>query len=219
MRVIAVLPARNEASRICAVLTGIKKTKTVDKTIVVDDASTDNTAEAAKSAGATVIRLKSHGGVGAATVAGLDAALRNGAEIIIFLDADGQHDPKDIRKFIRNVESGADFVLGKRDLSAYPFKKRFGNFMLRVLANALCPTGLSDPECGFRALSKNAAKTLDLQGRRYEICMDFVYNVWKNKLNVMEVPINVPIYYRRKGTRMRTGIVNFLHLLKRRLLG
>jgi len=219
MKIIAVLPARNEASRIGNVLTGIKRTRAITKIIVVDDASTDDTAAVAKAAGASIIRLKRHGGVGTATRAGLTVALRLKPEAIIFMDADGQHDPRYIPAFLREIDAGAQFVLGRRHLSNYPRTKRFGNFVLRLLARLLCPTGLADPECGYRAISLKAALALDLRAKGYDICMDFIYNAWKNKLRTAQVWIRVPTYYSQKGTKIRTGLANFWWLLKRRLLG
>lgn len=216
MRVVAVLPARNEAPRIGAVIAGVKRTRAIDKIIVVDDASTDTTSQVAKAVGARVIRLRAHGGVGAATRVGLAAALRLKPDAIVFLDSDGQHDPRYIAAFLGKIKSSADFVLGQRDLSEYPPLKRFGNLMLRVLSELVCPTGLSDPECGFRMITAEAARTLDLRAKRYEICMDFVYNVWKLGLKTSQVKIAVPVYYPKKGTKIRTGFANFWYLLKRR---
>jgi len=219
MRVIAVLPARNEASRIGKVLSGIKRTRAIVKFIVVDDASTDNTAVAAKANGANIIRLKRHGGVGAATRVGLQAALRLKPQAIIFMDADGQHEPRYIPQFLKRINEGYDFAIGRRDLSHYPLKKRFGNFMLRGLAELLAPTGIKDPECGFRMITAVAARKLDLRAKKYDICMDFIYNVWKNKFKVWQVDIRVPVYHYKKGTKIRTGLANFWWLVKRRLLG
>jgi len=219
MRVIAVLPARNEAPRIGKVIAGIKRTRAVDRIIVVDDASSDETAKVARKAGAQVIRLAKHGGVGAATRAGLAAALRLNPQAIIFIDADGQHDPRYIPQFLKRINEGYDFVIGRRDLSHYPLKKRFGNFMLHGLAELLAPTGIKDPECGFRMITAEAARKLDLRANKYNICMDFVYNAWKNKFKVAQVRINVPVYYKMKGTKIRTGIANFWWLLRRRVLG
>ena len=219
MRAIAVLPARNEAPRIAKVIAEIKRARTVDKIIVVDDASSDETTKVAGKAGAQVIHLAKHGGVGAATRAGLSAALRLKPQAIIFIDADGQHDPRYIPQFMKRIDEGYDFAIGRRDLSRYPLKKRFGNFMLHGLAELFAPTGIKDPECGFRMITAEAARKLDLRAEKYNICMDFVYNIWKNKFKVAQVRINVPVYYKMKGTKIRTGIANFWWLLRRRVLG
>ncbi|MEM7813569.1 MAG: glycosyltransferase family 2 protein [Candidatus Aenigmatarchaeota archaeon] len=219
MRVIAILPARNEAPRIADVIAGIKRTRAVGKIIVVDDASTDGTAEAAKRAGAQVIRFAKRGGVGAATRAGLREALRHSPDGIVFLDADGQHNPRYIPAFLKKMTESCDFVIGKRDLSRYPLRKRFGNFMLRLLAELVAPTGIEDPECGFRAMTPDAARRMDLRAQGYSICMDFVYNVWKNRFRVGCVKIEVPLYHPKKGTKIVTGFANFWWLLKRRAFG
>jgi len=219
MKVIAVVPAFNEAERIGNVIRKIKNVKVVDKIIVIDDGSKDSTSLIARKNGATVIKLAMNQGVGKATRVGLKEALKMKSEIIVFLDADGQHDPRYIPKFISSINEGNEFVLGKRNLEKYPFIKKFGNRALAIIASLICPTGLHDPECGFRAIDASAARKMKLQSDNYSICMDFIWNIWKLTLKVKEIPINVPVYYVKKGTKISTGITNALHLLKRRIFG
>lgn len=219
MNVVAVLPARNEAARIGRVIAQIKHAHVISKIIVVDDASTDETSTVAMRTGAHVVRLRKHGGVGVATRTGLKAAMRYKPTAVVFLDADGQHDPRYIPSFIAKIKSGAEFAVGHRDLSHYPRMKRFGNFMLHSLAELLAPTGIKDPECGFRIITADAARRLDLRANSYDICMDFVYNVWKNNFRVAQIDIKVPVYYPKKGTKIRTGLANFWWLFRQRVLG
>ncbi|MEM5778151.1 MAG: glycosyltransferase family 2 protein [Candidatus Aenigmatarchaeota archaeon] len=212
MKAIAVIPAFNEEKRITTVL---KKTKKyVNKIIVVDDGSIDNTSKIAKKAGAEVIRYESNQGVGYATKVGLKKAISFKPDIIVFLDADGQHNPKYIPYFIEAIKKGADYVCGKRDLSKYPFNRKIGNFGLTLLSNLLCPTGIIDTECGYRALSLKAAKKLELKAKGYEREMEFVYNVWKNKFKVKQIKLEATAFYQKSA--IKRGFKNFFYLLKRR---
>jgi len=216
MKVIAVIPAYNEEKRIIGII--LKTEKYVDRVIVVDDGSMDKTAAVAKKAGAEVIRYERNQGVGYATKVGLKRAISLKPDIIVLLDADGQHNPKYIPYFIEAIENGADHVSGKRILSNYPFNRKIGNFGLKVITNLLCPTGIMDTECGYRALSIEAAKKLDLRdskyGRRYGREMDFAFNIWRNKFKIKQIEIEVPVYHSKAA--IKRGFKNLIYLLERR---
>ncbi len=211
MKVIAVLPAYNEEKRIKDTI--LKTKKYVDKIIVVDDGSKDKTAEISKNSGAEIIRYEKNQGVGYAARIGLKRAISLKPDIIIFLDADGQHNPKYIPSFIKAIEDGADYVCGIRDLSNYPLNRKIGNWGLRFLTNLLCPTGIQDTECGYRAMNLEAAKKLRLKANRYERDIEFAYEVWRNKLKVSQIKIVVPVFH-PKGAIVR-GFKNFGFLLRR----
>jgi glycosyltransferase involved in cell wall biosynthesis len=212
MKVIAVIPSYNEEKRIKDTI--MKTRKYVDKIIVVDDGSEDKTAEISKKSGAEVIRYEKNQGVGYATRTGLKRAISLKPSIIIFLDADGQHDPKYIPQFIKAIEGGADYVCGWRDLSNYPIDRKIGNWGLQFLTNLLCPTGIKDTECGYRAMTLDAAKKIKLIGNRYEKDSEFAYEVWRNKLKVSQVKIVVPVFH-PKWAIIR-GFKNFGFLIRRR---
>lgn len=212
MKVIAVLPAYNEEKRINSTISKTKKY--VDKIIVVDDGSEDKTAEVSKKSGAEVIRYEKNQGVGYATRTGLKRAILLKPDVIIFLDADGQHDPKYIPQFIKAIEDGADYVCGWRDLSNYPLNRKIGNWGLQFLTNLLCPTGIKDTECGYRAVTLDAAKKIKLKGMRYEKDSEFAYEVWRNKLKVSQVKIVVPVFHPKSA--IVRGFKNFGFLLRRR---
>jgi glycosyltransferase involved in cell wall biosynthesis len=214
MKTVAVIAAFNEERKIKDVIERTKKY--VDRVIVVDDGSRDKTSEVSRKAGAYVIRYEKNRGKGYATKVGLEKAIKLKPKIIVFLDADGQHNPDYIPNFIKALESGADYVCGCRDLSEYPFNRKIGNWGLKVLTNLLCPTGIMDTECGFRALSLEAAKRLDLKSDRYEVEMDFAFNVWKNKFKTKQIKIYVPIFHSKAA--IKRGFKNFYYLMKRRLI-
>ncbi len=209
-KVIIVMPAHNEEQSIGAVIDKAKKYGTV---VVVNDASTDNTEKEAKKHGAVVVTHKVNRGLGGALKTGFAEALKRNGDIIITLDADGQHEPDEIPKFLEAIKD-YDFVLGARALNKYPFKKRFGNFFLNVATNFISGTYLKDTESGFRAFRRSALEKLHLQSERYQIALEIVFEVGKNKLSYTNVPIRVPIYV--QGVGVIDGIKNFGFLLYRR---
>ena len=117
-----VIPAYNEEKNIEWIVRECKKYGSV---IVVDDNSRDKTPELAKHAGASVIRHPVNRGLGAALRSGFEKAIEMNSDIVITIDADGQHNPKDIPRFVETLNNGYDFVLGRRDLRKYPLRKKF----------------------------------------------------------------------------------------------
>lgn len=206
-----IIPAHNEEKTVAGVVKAAKKYGNV---IVVDDASTDKTSVAAKKAGAVVVRHKVNKGLGGALRTGFNEALKRKDNIIITLDADGQHDPSEINQFIEKINNGYDFVLGQRDLRAYPFVKKFGNFFLNNMTNFVSGTNLKDTESGFRAFRADALKKLYLKADRYEIAVEIIFEVGRNKLKSANVPISSPVYV--KGVGVADGVKNFRYLLSRR---
>jgi glycosyltransferase involved in cell wall biosynthesis len=211
-KVVAVIPAYNEAKRIRETIIGTKKF--VDKIIVVDDGSPDGTAKVAKAAGVQVMVHDVNRGKGAAIRTAFNEVFKLRPEIIVLIDADGQHDPKYIPYFIDAIRKGADYVCGRRDLSSYPLNRKIGNLCLTILTNLFCPTGIMDTEGGFRALTLSAARKMELKADRYGIEMDFAYSVWKNKLRVKQIQVYAPVFYSKAA--IGRGFRNFFYLVRRR---
>ncbi len=208
---IIVIPAYNEEKTVGAV---VREAKRYGKVLVIDDASRDKTSEMARRAGALVVRHSANRGLGAALRTGFDKALKMKADVVVTIDADGQHRPDEIKHFLGLINNGYDFVLGSRDLRKYPFVKKFGNFFLNNATNFVSGTNLKDTESGFRAFRASALKKLYLKSERYEIAVEIVFEVGRNKLKYVNVPITSPLYV--KGVGVKDGIKNFRYLLRRR---
>ena len=146
-RVIAVIPAFNEAKTIAAVVAGVRAH--VADVIVVDDHSADTTGEEAKRAGAIVVRNATNLGYDGSLNAGFAEAARRGAGIFLTFDADGEHDPADVPRLIAPIaEDRADIVAGQRPRLAGPAEKMFAVYTrLRY--------GIADPLCGLKAYRRS----------------------------------------------------------------
>ncbi len=165
MKIIAIIPAFNEESRIAAVVRDASSF--VSGVVVVDDCSRDNTANAARSAGATVLRHAINRGQGAALQTATEYALnRLGAEVVVHFDADGQMQGCDIPAMVEPIETGAaDVVLGSRFLGKktnMPMARRVVNRLAQWFTVAISGIRLTDTHCGFRALSRKAAQELTI---------------------------------------------------------
>jgi len=206
-----VIPAYNEEKTISWV---VEESKKYGRVVVIDDCSSDDTAMLAKKAGVMVISHSHNQGLGSSLRTGFKKSLDMKADIIITIDGDGQHNPRDIPRFISAINNGYDFILGERDLRKYPLTKKFGNFFLNRATNFISGTNLKDTESGFRAFKKEALKKLYLKAKRYEIAVEIVFEVGRNNLKTKNIPIKVPIYV--KGVGVVDGFKNFLFLLHRR---
>lgn len=129
MELTVVIPAYNEEKTIASVIAGVRRY--VDNVIVIDDGSADSTLEIAQKSGVKVYRHFINRGLGGALGTGIRAALSAGADIIVTLDADGQHDPAEIPFLLKPImESEADIVIGSRFLKTQPMPlfRRMGNY-------------------------------------------------------------------------------------------
>ncbi len=148
-----VLPAHNEAGRVGAVVKAIRRNYPEAEILVVDDASTDATADEARSAGAIVLRHPYNKGNGAAVKTGLRQAR---GRLIVLMDADGQHDPDDIPRLLEPLAE-YDLVVGARHpASQSSFLRRLGNGFFNALATYLTGRPIPDLTSGFRAARREA---------------------------------------------------------------
>lgn len=222
MRIIAVIPALNEASRVGEVVRAILAY--VDIAVVVDDGSTDDTCAVAKQAGAVGLRLALNRGQGAALRTGTEAALRLGADIVVHVDADGQHDPSMISALIDPiVERRADVVFGSRflgiDPSGMPKIRRFYFGLARLFNTYLVGVSkkVTDPQSGARAMNRTAAEFLDFRQDRSAHCSEILRIVTQSSLRWVEVPVLVRYTAEtlQKGQRFTEAFRILWHLLLR----
>ena len=155
-KIITLMPAYNEEVPIGSMV--LLARQYCDQVIVIDDGSQDRTAEVAGKAGAIVIIHKKNTGKGGALKTGFEAAVNNSADIIVTIDADGQHNPSEIPKLIAPIVSGeADIVNGSRYLSGNkkdtPIYRRIGQTVLDKATNIDCGLSLTDTQSGYRAFS------------------------------------------------------------------
>ena len=204
-RVSVVIPAYNEAMSIGNVIANCKAF--CDEIIVVDDGSTDDTAKIARNIGAIVIRNEKNLGVTKATQKGLEAAH---GDIIVTMDADGQHDPSDIPKLIKPLTEGrGEVALGVRDEIPHRSER-----IINVLTNL--GVKCSDAGTGFRAMKADLARKMKLHGKC--LCGTFVLEAHRRGARITEIPIQTKPRFHGKR-RMRTRhIRQFFYVLKNLIL-
>lgn len=191
--VFIIIPAYNEEKMIDKVIEGIKK-EGFSNIIVVDDGSTDNTSLVAKKSGAKILRHIINRGKGAAVKTGIEYAKIKKALYVITIDADGQHNPKDIKEILEKLKQGYQVVLGSRFLNKknkMPFFNRTANFLANFLTFAIYELYVSDSQSGFRGYNKKAINLIDIQSEDYDFESRIIYEISRHKLKFCEVPIDV----------------------------
>jgi len=202
MEISVVIPCLNEEKAIGVCLDKIQdvfaKKKYIGEVIVVDNGSTDKSAEIAKAKGANVVREEKRG-YGSAYLTGLKNAQ---GKYILMGDADNTYDFNDIPKFMDLLEKGYDLVMGSRfkgkiHKEAMPWANRYiGNPILSGMCRLFFHTSLSDIHCGMRALSRDAYSKMNLQCLGMEFATEMVVEALNKHLNTAEVSID---YYPRHG--------------------
>jgi glycosyltransferase involved in cell wall biosynthesis len=189
-RVIALIPAFNEAARVADVV--IRTRPYVGEVVVIDDGSVDGTANVAQAAGARVIRHEQNKGKGAAIVTALYYFDNSDAEIAVLLDADGQHDPAEIPKFIDMAnQAGAGIVLGTRlsDTRDMPRVRLWTNQFTSWVTGKLARQKISDSQCGFRLLRRAVLGDLKLSTARFETETEMLIQAGRAGHKIVGVPI------------------------------
>lgn len=218
-----ILPAYCESKVIKEVIASIKK-EGFTNIIVVDDGSNDNTYEEAKSTGVITISHPINRGKGAATQTGIDAAKLLNADIIVTMDSDGQHDPKDIKKLIKPiVDQKADVVIGSRMLNNkdMPQSRILMNKIANIVTYVFFGIMVSDSQSGLRAYSKKAYTSVYTYLDRYEFESEMLGQIKEANLKIKEVPIKV-IYtdyskskYKHMSKFSAQGLTNGINMVIR----
>jgi len=191
---VAGIPAYNEEKTIAKVI--LLAQKHVDRVIVCDDGSTDLTGDIARGLGASVVLHEANLGYGAAIQSLFKKARTMNADVLVTLDADGQHDPEEIPGLLEAIEDReADIVIGSRFLRGtnnhIPRYRRVGIRLITKMSNGTLKGAISDAQSGFRAYSKAAIANLELEENGMGISAEILMKAGRQDLKVVEVPIGV----------------------------
>lgn len=198
---VVIIPALNEEKTIDTIIDAIPKTMFDEEiffeVVVVNDGSTDNTAQLAQEHGAVVIDHSSPMGVGASFSDGVNEALKRKADYAVNIDADGQMNPADIEKLLYPLYGGvADMVTASRfmDKENYPDMpkiKKWGNDKVASIVSTIVGSEYHDVSCGFRAYNREALLRLNLYGKFTYTQETFINLAGNSHIKIMEVPIKI----------------------------
>lgn len=191
-RIVIGIPAYNEGRSISEVVRKAKKF--TDKIIVVDDGSTDNTSPVAEAAGGIVIRHRVRMGAGAATKSCFNTARALGADVLVTMDGDNQHDPDELLALVnaiirdkKDLAIGSRFMDGQNSVPAY---RRFGIAVITWLFNVGSRVKISDSQSCYRAFGKKAINSLNITENGFAFSIEMLVEARQKGLTITEVPIS-----------------------------
>ncbi len=192
-RIVVVIPAYNEERFIGSV--ALKALQQAGTVIVVDDGSSDCTAEVAVDTGAVVVRHLDNQGKGAALNTGFRLALQYLPEVVVMLDADGQHLPEELHAVVQPVLEGcADVVIGSRYIahtSQVPRHRIWGHWAFNLLTRITSGVNATDLQSGYRAFSPAALEKIDFHSNGFSVELEMQFIAHELGLRLVEVPITI----------------------------
>ncbi|MBU1289746.1 glycosyltransferase family 2 protein [Patescibacteria group bacterium] len=222
MNPFVIIPACNEEKTISQVIEGVREY--TENIIVIDDGSNDSTYELARKStqniqNAVVLRHNVNLGKGAALKTGCQAAIQLGSEVIVLIDADGQHSPADIPNLVKKLqEEKLDIVFGSRKINReIPFVRFLGNRFLTKSINFLSCVSITDTQSGFKAFRSEIYPKIAWTSSDYRAETEMIINVGKNNLKYGQTPIQTIYKNAHKGATIIDGIKIFFNLLKWKL--
>ena len=216
-----ILPAYNEETRVQPVIENIAEKGY--NMVIVNDGSLDNTLEVLKESKRKYpdqIFIYSHPinrGVGMAMQTGFEAVLRYNPKYIVNMDSDGQHSVDDLDNVLEPLVSGrAEAVIGVRPLKDMPLSRNIANSIMNLLTKIFYHVDVSDSQTGFRALTADALRKIEINARGYLISSEFIREINDNKIPFEEVEIKT-IYTpetQSKGTNTKEALKILLQMIK-----
>lgn len=185
-----IMPAYNEKNSIVKVLQSLNFPP--QDIVVVDDGSTDNTAPKSQSLGVHVIRHEKNIGKGMAHRTGFNFASKEGASWVITMDADGQHCPEDLLKFVKAIEEKkGDMIIGEREISirTMPFVRFLTNLWTSFVVSVLGGKRVKDAQSGYRAISKEIITSIPLSTNNFQTESEIIIKAARKEFKIASVPI------------------------------
>ena len=210
----AIIPAYNESRRIADVIRQARNY--CAHVIVIDDGSSDGTAEAARTAGAEVVRFESNRGKGVALQTGLRLALERNFDAAFTLDADGQHLPEEMPRFIEMMRrTGADIVLGTRlrKPAGMPIVRLITNRIQSVLITVLAGPLMSDSQTGYRLIRPRVVKGVKYFSNRYAFESEILVRAARRGFRIVEAEISCAYGGEKSGIRPLRDTLRFFRML------
>lgn len=213
--VAAIIPAYFEEKHVGSVVE--RTLQQIDNVLVVDDGSTDATSENARSAGAVVIKHERNSGKGETIKTGLRHWLERGFQHVIILDADGQHLPEEIARFIAAAPGGADLLIGTRmnDVRQMPLVRRIVNRYMSRRISRVCGQDVPDTQCGFRMLSARVIPHVLDGAERFDYETEVLFIVSRNGGRIESVPISTVYGDEVSSIHPVKDTLRFLKLMRR----
>lgn len=222
MKLAIIVPAYNEDQVLEDTLSSLRsilvKQKIFADIVVVDDGSSDKTSSIANAHADYVLTHRYNRGLGAALATGIEFSRRRAYDYCITFDADGQHDPHDVKLALSKLESGYDVVVGSRFLGTHSGMPPFRRIVLLLgdlITFLFFGVWTTDSQSGFRGLSHRAIQQIRIKSNRMEVSSEFFGEIKRLKLPYCEIPIHIKYtkYSLSKGQKNTSSVRVLLKLL------
>ncbi len=217
---VVLIPAFNAEGSIADVVEKSRKQAPGAVILVVDDGSLDRTAALAEGAGARVVRHSVNSGKGAALRTGFQTVLREyQCDVVITLDADLQHDPSDIPRFLETYEKGArSVVVGRRSRwkTSMPVSRKISNTLTSFLVSVRTGARIADSQCGFRLIGREVLERVKLDANGFEAETEFLIKAAKNGFPIAFIPIQTLYAHETSNMTHWTTTKQFIKTLFRK---
>ncbi len=203
MKVWVIIPAYNEASRLDKLLDQLKEKKL--PVLVVDDGSQDATYEVAKKKASLAVSHSKNLGKGLSLNKGISYLFTNEQfDYVIIMDADGQHSPQDLDRFLKEADTGADFVVGSRmeNPSGMPLLRIFTNKLMSALISKITGQFIPDSQCGFRMIKREVLEKINIKAKKFEIESEILIKAARLGFKIKSIPIK-SIYFDNPQSKIR----------------
>jgi glycosyltransferase involved in cell wall biosynthesis len=218
MRYFVVIPAFNAAETIAELIRRIQGILPSAGILVVDDGSSDSSGALAREAGADVLTHSNNRGKGEALKTAFAEALRLGADAVIQLDADLQHDPAYLPEFTKQFEeSKTDIIIGTRDFNVggMPWDRRLTNWLTSYAITKMGGVRVEDSQSGYRLLSRRALETVDAPTSNYDYESEYLILAGRAGLTIGSVPISTIYEGQKSSIHKWTDTKRFLRLVRK----
>jgi glycosyltransferase involved in cell wall biosynthesis len=217
LRSIAIVPAYNEEGSLGQVLEEIRSVDSDLEIVVINDASTDDTARIAEAAGVPVVHLPFNVGIGGAVQTGYQYALEHGFELAIQVDGDGQHDPREIMRVLEPILDGrADLVVGTRFVKGGSYRgtrvRRVGIRIFAAIVSLMVRQRVSDTTSGFRAVNRKALRLFAADYPHDYPEVESIVLLSRHRLRMLEVPVQMRV--RETGNSSITAMRSAYYMIK-----
>jgi glycosyltransferase involved in cell wall biosynthesis len=217
VRCVAVVPAYNEAEAIASVIAEIRDADLGFDIVVIDDGSTDRTAQIAAEAGAHVVRLPYNIGIGGAVQTGYLYARDHGFDLAVQVDGDGQHDPGEIGRLLEPILDGrADMVVGTRFAKGGGYRgtrlRRVGIRIFAAIVSLMVRARVTDTTSGFRAVNSKAIRLFAADYPHDYPEVEATVLIARHRLKMVEVPVQMRV--RETGNSSITAFQSVYYMVK-----
>lgn len=192
MKICLLLPAYNESKTIGQIIQG--SSEFISEIVVIDDGSSDETAEIASASGVVCLANATNCGKGSALRKGFAYALKHGYQLVFTMDSDGQHDPADIPRFLEHFDNTQpDILIGARQTknlqTSMPFHRRINNRLISYVGSKLCGQRVLDFQSGYRLMRADVLRQVHLETARYETESELLIKAGRLGFRIESLPI------------------------------